>query len=179
MSSKMDGQTRAACLVDSSRREHSQGNPFSQQQATDDEQGGGRVRCRVSKKCTHSPCLETPATPQTWFACVAQGQRRTESRRRWYDIVVSCVCDPSLATPPRLRDNAGCDGEGGREISSGMCLLIARTRRLVFGLQASRGWRRSGDAACKSFAVRLLERVLRCAASARSGDVPLVSLWSS
>jgi hypothetical protein len=77
--------------------------------------------------CSVEPCLETPATPQTLFARVVQG----ETARKTEQSADACTtyrrqlfCCFSL---PLLRDNAGCDGESGHEISSGVCLLFSRT----------------------------------------------------
>lgn len=66
----------------------------------------------------------------------------------------SAVCAvSSLLRLPCPRENAGGNGESGREISGGVCLLISRTWRLVFGLQSTGGG--DGGVQCKSFAARL------------------------
>lgn len=92
-------------------------------------------------------------------------QARTKCRR--LDVCTTyrrqLFCCFSL---PLLRDNAGCDGESGHEISSGVCLLFSRTQRLVFGLTVAWGWRRAGGDAsepCKSFAGRASRGPCACA----------------
>lgn len=138
-------QTRAACLVDSSK--HVRATPSLQQQIS----GGGRTRLRVS---VHSPCLVWKHQRRLrHVAHVVQGSPNTMPKTVQHRRQLLCFCslprELSCAIMRDTMEKVDC------EMGCGMCLLISRTQRVLFGLQRTGGgvgWR---HAACKSCVRRL------------------------
>lgn len=133
-------QTRAACLVNSSK--HVRATPSLQQQIS----GGGRTRRRVS---VHSPCLVWKHQRRLrHVAHVVQGSPNTMPKTVQHRRQLLCCCslprELSCAIMRDTMEKVDC------EMGCGMCLLISRTQRVLFGLQRTGGgvgWR---HAACKS-----------------------------
>jgi hypothetical protein len=157
LTKKIACQTRPACLVDSNMS----GQPLH-------HPGNSNRRRRVCPPQGLTALSgNTSDASDTVCACRPGRVLQARTKCRRLDVCTTyrrqLFCCFSL---PLLRENAGCDGESGREISSGVCLLISRTQRLVFGLTVAWGWRRAGGDAsepCKSFAGRASRGPCACA----------------
>jgi hypothetical protein len=100
-------------------------------------------------RCTRH--LETPATPQTWFACVVSRGSPEENAEAGTTSSSAVL----LFFPPSchaLRDNAGCDGKRWARNKS-WCVLVDLSHTATCVWLAASGVETGGDAkSCKSFA---------------------------